>query len=32
MDAYTFRALLVILEHVNLDKASDEIFDAWYAL
>jgi hypothetical protein len=31
-DAYTFRALLVILEHVNLDKASDEISDAWYAL
>jgi hypothetical protein len=32
MDADTVRALLVILDHVNLDKASDEISDAWHAL
>ena len=32
MDADTVRALLVILDHVNLDKASDEISDAWHAV
>ena len=32
MDADTVRALLIILDHVDLDKASDEISDAWHAL
>ena len=32
MDADTFRALLVILDHVDPNKASDEISDAWHAL
>jgi hypothetical protein len=30
MDADTFRALLVILDHVDPNKASDEISDAWH--
>jgi hypothetical protein len=32
MDADTFRALLVILDHVDPNKASNEISDAWHAL
>jgi hypothetical protein len=32
MNAGTFRALLVILDHVDPNKASDEISDAWHAL
>ena len=32
MDADTVRALLIILDHVDLDKASDEISDAWHAV